>query len=172
MAVAGAAFTARRDASVLLGTWLFIISDAVALAALVSTMLALGGGTTPHTGMGNPLSAGLATVLMAGLTVSLVVAGRRRGVLAAWLGLVCCLAFVGLQLVAFRALWADGLFWLEPAGERLVVVVLFHLLHVAAALVLLARALLQGRGAGGPLAIYLHYLAGMYLLIVGLFYLL
>lgn len=172
MAVAGAVFTARRDASVLLGTWLFIISDAVALAALVSTMLALGGGAATRAGMGDALPAGLATLLMAGLSVSLVLAGSRRGMLAARIGAACCFAFLGLQVIVFRALWSEGLAYLDPAGERLVVVCMFHLLHVVAALALLVRALVQGQGALGPLAIYLHYLAGMYMLIVGLFYLL
>lgn len=169
----------RAHTSALVGTWVFVLSDAIGFLALLSTVLALRSDSPAFSGASPDLGTGLvATALLALISASLIVARRvhRTWPLLA-VALASSVGFCALQYWEYAAMLGPKFVVATPAQEAFVVVTGYHLLHVAiGALVLLwalARSLLgSGKAPIGPISVYWHFVDALWLLIFGALYLL
>jgi cytochrome c oxidase subunit 3 len=140
----------RRDEVVRLGLWMFLATVAMLFAAFASAYL-VRRGSSDWTAIALPPVLWLNTLVLAAGSVSLE-AGRawglgRRWAASSWaLGAAVGLGvgFLGGQLVAWRALMADGIFLPDgPHASFLYTLTAAHAVHVVAALVLLTVAAAQ-----------------------------
>ncbi len=169
----------RAHTSALVGTWVFVLSDAVGFVALLSTMAALRSDSDAFASASPSLKVGLiATALLACVSASLIVASRTSKAVWPWLllGVGASVGFCALQYWEYRDMLGSSFVLTSPAQEAFVVVTGYHLLHVAAgALALLwalARHMRNGTKAPvGPLSVYWHFVDALWLVIFGFFYL-
>lgn len=170
------AISSRSRAMV--GIWVFVLSDAVGFAALLTTVMAL---RTSSDAFANSdvlqLSEGsIATALLVGISVSLIIARKRSSARRALLGIAALFAagFCVLQYFEYQAIFevrSEG-HAIAPGLESFVVVSAYHVLHVAAGLLALLWALPKKDIPLGPLSVYWHFVDGLWLFIFTLFYLL
>lgn len=166
----------RAQTANMVGIWVFVLSDAVGFAALLTTMASLRVGAAGFAESASPnLSAGLAaTALLAVISGSLVAARFRpeRGKLFATLAALAAFAFCALQYWEYQALLGPEWTLSTPAQESFVVVTGYHLLHVLAGGLALVWGLTRKSLPLGPLSVYWHFVDGLWLFIFGAFYLL
>tara|TARA_R110002096_G_scaffold44526_13_gene120521 strand:- start:108330 stop:108860 length:531 start_codon:yes stop_codon:yes gene_type:complete len=170
----------RAHTSALVGTWVFVLSDAIGFVALLSTMAALRSDSAAFASAEPALEAGLiATALLACISVSLVISSRRCKAVWPWLvfGFVASVGFCGLQYWEYRDMLGPSFVLTSPAQEAFVVVTGYHLLHVAVGGLVLLWALVRKLFGGaappmGPISIYWHFVDALWLFIFGFFYLL
>lgn len=170
----------RAHSSALVGTWVFVLSDAVGFVALLSTMVALRSDSPAFAGADPALGMGLvATALLAGISASLVAAMRIPKKAWLWLAVaaMACAGFCLLQYLEYKAMLGPDFVLRTPAQEAFVVVTGYHLLHVAAGGLALTWALVRQATRGtpapvGPLSIYWHFVDALWLVIFAFFYLL
>ncbi len=157
----------------LVGTWVFVLSDAVGFAALLSTVVALRAGSESfanappaHLGMGL-----LATAILLGISALLIVARRfpqvaKRGMAGASL---LAFGFCILQGLEYRSMIGHPL---VPGQESFLVVTGYHLAHVVGGFFALLWGLTRSTLPLGPLSLYWHFVDGLWLVIFLFFYLL
>ncbi len=170
----------RAHTSALVGTWVFVLSDAVGFVALLSTMAALRSDSAAFASASPSVAMGLiATGLLVCISISLAVGGRTAKAVWPWLGIgiVASVGFCGLQYWEYKDMLGASFVLTSPAQESFVVVTAYHLFHVAvgalALLWALSRQLLTGaKPPVGPLSIYWHFVDALWLFIFGFFYLL
>jgi heme/copper-type cytochrome/quinol oxidase subunit 3 len=166
----------RAQTASMVGIWVFVLSDAVGFAALLTTMASLRVGTAGFSGSASPgLGAGLgATALLATISGSLLAARFRpeRGKLFARVGSLAAFAFCALQYWEYHAVLGPELTLATPAQESFVVVTGYHLMHVFAGGLALLWGLTRPSLPLGPLSVYWHFVDGLWLFIFGAFYLL
>lgn len=161
----------------MVGIWVFVLSDAVGFAALLTTMasLRLGSAGFSAAGASPDLLVGLsATALLGVVSLSVWLAGKKpgRARVLALVAVVAALAFCALQAWEYRALLGADLRLSTPALESFVVVTAYHLLHVLVGIVVLLWGLTRSPMPTGPLAVYWHFVDGLWLMIFAFFYLL
>ena len=167
----------RAQTASMVGIWVFVLSDAVGFAALLTTMASLRLGSPGFaTGTATPaLGMGLAaTGLLAFVSVCLVVARKKPGLVRVLVALaaLAALAFCGLQYFEYQSLLGPEMKLSTPALESFVVVTGYHLLHVFAGALALLWGLTQKPVPTGPLSVYWHFVDGLWLFIFVFFYLL
>ncbi len=156
----------RREQIALVGAWLFVLSDTVALVALIATMLVLGG--TWHGDSAAPaMLGGLAT--MACTSLCLQLAKKRRSKTYARLGLALVVAFLILQLAFWMPLLAAGAANLDEGAERVLVMVAFAVSHALVLASLLAIGVFRRRTPSAGLCVFCHYLTLVWLVVVALY---
>lgn len=169
----------RAHTSALVGTWVFVLSDAIGFVALLSTVLALRSDSPAFSGASPDLRMGLiATALLMLTSASLIIARRVHRswpLLSTALG--SSIGFCALQYWEYKSMLGDKLVVATPAQEAFVVVTGYHVLHVAiGALILLwalARSLFGSAKAPlGPISVYWHFVDALWLIIFGALYLL
>jgi heme/copper-type cytochrome/quinol oxidase subunit 3 len=161
----------------MVGIWVFVLSDAVGFAALLTTMasLRLGSAGFAAQGTGPDLTMGLAaTGILALVSVCMVLAGRRPAHARALVGAatIAALAFCGLQYFEYKSLLGPNIQLSTPALESFVVVTGYHLVHVFAGALALVWGLTKKSVPLGPLSVYWHFVDGLWLFIFVFFYLL
>lgn len=160
----------------MVGIWVFVLSDAVGFAALLTTMASLRLGASGFSVVVAPgLGSGLvATALLATISGSLIAARWRPG-LAKFALLWAALAafgFCGLQYWEYKSFLGPELTLATPAQESFVVVTGYHLLHVFAGGLAVLWGLTRKTLPLGPLSVYWHFVDGLWLFIFSFFYLL
>lgn len=167
----------RAQTASMVGIWVFVLSDAVGFAALLTTMasLRLGGGGFAASGFTPDLGLGLAgTGLLALVSACMLVAARRPKMLRGLLSVAAsaALAFCALQYIEYQSLLGAEGQPTTPALESFVVVTGYHLLHVIAGALALIWGLSKKTVPLGPLSVYWHFVDGLWLFIFVFFYLL
>jgi cytochrome c oxidase subunit 3 len=176
----------KAHTSALVGTWVFVLSDAVGFVALLSTVAALRAGSVGFADSGpSEISVGLgvvATLLLGLLSLSLILARRMKaGKLAMAVAFVCSLAFCALQVHEYQTLFGPDFPRPAPPLQSFLVVTGYHLLHVVGGSLALLWALTKKPEKAGtrfgapsvlaPLSIYWHFVDGLWVAIFVFFYL-
>jgi cytochrome c oxidase subunit 3 len=166
----------RAQTASMVGIWVFVLSDAVGFAALLTTMASLRVGAAGFAESASPsISAGLmATGILAAISGCLVAARFRpeRGKLFALVATLAAFAFCALQYWEYQSLLGPEMTLATPGQEAFVVVTAYHLLHVFAGGLALLWGLTRKSLPLGPLSVYWHFVDGLWLFIFGAFYLL
>ncbi len=169
--------TQRAQTASLVGIWVFVLSDAVGFAALLTTMASLRLGAAGFSASGAEPSLGMGlggTALLVSVSICLLVAGKKprlaRGLVAT--AALLALAFCGLQYWEYKSLLGPDWSLTTPALESFVVVTGYHLLHVFAGALALCWGLSKKSIPMGPLSVYWHFVDGLWIFIFTFFYLL
>ncbi|MBL4634223.1 MAG: hypothetical protein JKY56_10135 [Kofleriaceae bacterium] len=162
----------------MVGIWVFMLSDAIGFAALLTTVMALRTSSEEFSNAGLlTLSTGvIATVILVAISVCLIAArslvkARRALIL---LSALLSALFLGLQYFEYQDIFgasSPGVA-IVPGLESFVVVSAYHLVHVAAGMIALLWSLSRKDLPLGPLSVYWHFVDGLWLFIFTLFYLL
>mgnify|MGYP000085155758 CR=1 FL=1 len=164
----------RAAKSSIVAMWIFVLSDAVGFAALVSTLQALRSDRSAFAAAELPVpSTGLwaGTGLLALLSILLLVAdmGRRGAQLRRGLyGLAAIVAilFLLLQGQELYTLWQDVDARQSGAGQSYLALASVHGAHVLAGALALVPAVIRPRSKHGALALYWHAVGAMWLAIL------
>lgn len=167
----------RAQTASMVGIWVFVLSDAVGFAALLTTMasLRLGSSGFQSVGPGPDLAMGLGATALLGIVSVALIVGSKKPALLRGLTLVAAIAALGfcaLQYYEYKSLLGPEMALSTPALESFVVVTAYHLLHVAVGAFALLWGLTRSKPPIGPLAVYWHFVDSLWLFIFVFFYLL